>query len=58
MRRCLVHNLQAGIVLEDIEHRAVSLPQEFEPWRDDSPIRSVSGLFAGHGREEDRLGGF
>ena len=54
----LVHNLQASIVAEDVENRAICLPQEFQPWCDDCSICAVARLLAGHGGQENRLWGF
>lgn len=51
----LVHQLEAGVVLEDIEDCAVGLPQELEPWCDDGAVGSVAGLLARDCGEEDRL---
>jgi hypothetical protein len=52
----LVHQLQTGVVLEDVEDSAVSLPQELEPWGDNGAVGSVAGLLTRDGGEEDRLG--
>jgi hypothetical protein len=46
----LVHDLQSRIVPEDVENGSVCLPQELQPWCDDSTICTVSGLFAGYSR--------
>jgi hypothetical protein len=52
----LVHELEAGIVLEDVQDRSVGLPQELEPWCDDGTVGAVAGLLSGDGGEENRLG--
>ena len=52
----LVHELQTGVVLEDVQDSAVCLPQELEPWRDDGTVGVVARLLAGDGGEEDGLG--
>lgn len=49
----LVHDFESCIVPENIEDRAICLPQELEPWRNDSTICAVSRLFAGYSRQED-----
>ena len=54
----LVHNLQSRIVPEDIQNRPVGLPEELEPWCNDSSICAISRLFAGNGGEEDGFGRF
>lgn len=39
-RHC-VQRLQAAVVAQDVEHRAVRLPQELEPRRHQLPVRAV-----------------
>lgn len=53
----LVHNLESGVVLENVQNGAVSLPQEFEPGSDNGAVGSVACLLAGDGRQEDGLRG-
>jgi hypothetical protein len=53
----LVHELEASIVLEDVQDGSVGLPQELEPWCDDSTVGAVARLLSRDGGEEDRLGG-
>lgn len=53
----LVHDLKSGVVLEDVQDGAVSLPQELEPGSDDSAVGSVACLLARDGRKKDRLRG-
>lgn len=53
----LVHELKAGVVLEDVEHGAICLPEELEPWRDDGAVGAVARLLTGDGGQEDGLGG-
>ena len=38
----LVHDLEAGIVLENIEHSAVRLPEKLEPGRDNDSVGPVA----------------
>jgi hypothetical protein len=58
VRGRLVHQLEAGVVLEDVEHSAVGLPQELEPWCNNGAVGPVAGLLARNGGEEDGLWGF
>lgn len=51
----LVHNFQLGVILEDIENDAVRLPEEFEPWCDNSAVCSIARLFTRYSGEEDGL---
>ena len=51
----LVHELQTGIVLENVQDSAVCLPQELKPWRNDGTVGAVARLLAGDGGEENRL---
>jgi hypothetical protein len=51
----LVHNLQASIVLENVEDGPVRLPEEFEPRRNDGTVGTVFGLFSRNCREENGL---
>jgi hypothetical protein len=53
----LVHNLETGIVLQDLENGAVGLPQELEPRSDDGAVGTVARLLTGDSRKEDGLGG-
>ena len=53
----LVHYLETGIVLQDLEDGAVGLPQELEPRGDDGAVGTVARLFTGDGCKEDGLGG-
>lgn len=53
----LVHDLEARIVLEDLEHRPVGLPQELEPRSDDRTISTIPGLLTRDSGKEDSLGG-
>lgn len=53
---CLVHDLESGVVLEDVQNGAVCLPQELEPGCHDGAVGSVAGLLAGNGRQEDGFG--
>ena len=52
----LVHELEAGVVLEDVQDRTVGLPQELEPWCYDGTVGAVARLLSRNGGEEDRLG--
>ena len=54
----LVHNLETGIVLQNLENRTVGFPQELEPRSHDSAVSAVAGLLTGNGGEQDSLGGF
>lgn len=51
----LVHQLEAGVVLEDVEDSAVCLPQELEPWCDDGAVGPVAGLLTRDCGEENGL---
>lgn len=53
----LVHNLESGVVLEDVQNSAVSLPQELEPRSDDGAVGSVACLLARDGRQKNGLRG-
>lgn len=53
----LVHDLESGVVLEDVQNGAVSLPQELEPGSDNGAVGSVACLLAGDGRQKDGLRG-
>jgi hypothetical protein len=53
----LVHDLKAGIVLQNLEDGAVSLPQELEPRGDNGAVGTVARLLTGDSGEEDSLGG-
>lgn len=53
----LVHELQTSVVLEDIQDRAVCLPQKLQPWRHNGAVGSVARLLARDGGEEDGLWG-
>lgn len=45
-RRLLIHDFKSCIVLEYLQHRSVSLPEELQPRCDDSSIRAIFGLLA------------
>jgi len=53
----LVHNLESGVVLENVQNGAVGLPQELQPGSDNGAVGSVACLLTGDGRQEDGLGG-
>lgn len=53
MSGALVHDLKAGIVLQNFEDGTVRLPEKFEPWCHDCSISSVLGLFARHSGKEN-----
>lgn len=44
----LVKSLYPGVVPEQIQTLAVALPQEFDPWRQDSSIRSILRVLSTH----------
>lgn len=52
----LIHDLESGIVLEDVEDGTVRLPEELQPGGDDGSVGPVTGLLAGNGREQDGFG--
>jgi hypothetical protein len=54
----LVHDLEAGIVLEDLEDGAVGLPEELQPGGDNGAVGTVARLLTGDSGEENGLGGF
>ncbi|KAI7197810.1 Eukaryotic translation initiation factor 3 subunit [Hortaea werneckii] len=53
----LVHDFKTRVVLEDVQHGPVSLPEELQPGRDNGTVRPVFGLLTGDGRQQDRLRG-
>ena len=53
----LVHDLETGIVLQDLEDGTVGLPQELQPWSNDCAIGAVPGLLTGDGGQQDGFGG-
>lgn len=53
----LIHDLETGIVLQDLEDGAVSLPQELEPRGDNGAVGTVARLLTGDSSKEDGLGG-
>ena len=57
MRGRLVHDLQTGIVLENVQDSSVGLPEKLQPWCDDGSVCAVAGLLARDSGEEDRFGG-
>lgn len=54
----LVHDLETGIVSENVENGTVGLPQELQPWGDDGAVGTVLCLFTGDGRQKNRFWGF
>lgn len=53
----LIHNLETGVVAEDIENGAICLPQEFQPRSDNGSVSAVPGLFSGNCRQHNRFRG-
>jgi hypothetical protein len=53
----LVHDLETGIVLENLENGAVGLPEELQPGGDNGAVGTVAGLLTGDSSEENSLGG-
>jgi hypothetical protein len=53
----LVHNLETGIVLEDLENGAVGLPEELQPRGNNGTVGTVAGLLTRDSGEENSLGG-
>ena len=45
----LVEHLKTSVVTESLESSPVRLPEELEPWGNDSAIGPVLGDFAGDG---------
>lgn len=45
----LIHNLEASIVLKNLEDGAVGLPEELQPGGDNSTVGTITRLFTGDG---------
>jgi hypothetical protein len=55
-RTHLVEDLKTGVVAEDVERRAVRLPEEPEPGSDEGPVGPVPALLLTDTAQEDALG--